>query len=75
MPVNASCSESKPQEFALTGFNDVTFGRVNDQLQTVLQVSTDTVKHALAGSLTFYQYRKVVSIPSELVTSFLKFLV
>jgi len=41
--MNVSCSESESQEFTIIGFNDVAFGRVNDQLQALLQVSTDTL--------------------------------
>ena len=73
--MNTASLEGKPQELALTGFNDATFIGIYDQLQTVLQVLADTVQHSFTGSLTFYYYRKVISVAGELVATFLKFFV
>jgi hypothetical protein len=42
MPLNASSVECESKEFTFTGFNDVAFGRVNDQFQAVAQESADT---------------------------------
>ena len=39
MPLNASSVECEPKKFALTGFNDVEIGRINDQFQAVDQES------------------------------------
>jgi hypothetical protein len=42
MPLNASSLECESKEFAFTGLNDVAFGCINDQFQTVTQESADT---------------------------------
>jgi hypothetical protein len=42
MPLNASSLECESKKFAFTGFNDVAFGRINDQFQAVAQESADT---------------------------------
>ena len=75
VPLNASSPESKSEKFAFIGFNDAAFGRVNDQFQAVLQISTDAAKHAFTGSLTFHQDGEVVSVPCKFVTTALKFFV
>ena len=45
MLLNASSPEGKSEKLAFIGFNDAAFGRVNDQFQAVLQISTDAAKH------------------------------
>ncbi|OMH36593.1 hypothetical protein BGP75_09305 [Motiliproteus sp. MSK22-1] len=75
VPLNASCPEGKSQKFAFSGFNNATFGRVNDQFQAVLQVVADAAKHTFASSSTFHQDRKIIGIAGELMSSFFKFLV
>jgi hypothetical protein len=42
MPLNTSSVECESKKFAFTGFNDVAFGRINDQFQAVAQESADT---------------------------------
>jgi len=42
VPLNAACLEGESKEFAFTGFNDVAFGCINDQFQTITQESADT---------------------------------
>lgn len=42
MPLNATFFERESKEFAFIGFNDVAFGRINDQFQEVAQESADT---------------------------------
>ena len=56
MPLNAASLERESKEFALTGFNDMAFGRVNDQFQAVAQVSADTIKDTFARTRTVDQY-------------------
>ena len=50
MPLNATCLEGESKEFAFAGFNDVAFGCVNSQFQTVTQESADTIEHAFTGT-------------------------
>jgi hypothetical protein len=75
MPLNAASLEGESKEFAFTGFNDMAFGRVNDQFQAVAQVSADTIKDTFARTRTVDQYGKVIRIASKLVASFLKLFV
>jgi hypothetical protein len=42
VPLNATYLERESKEFAFTGFNDVTFSRINDQFQAAVQESADT---------------------------------
>jgi hypothetical protein len=75
MPLNASSVECEPKEFAFTGFNDVAFGRINDQFQAVAQESADTTRHTFTRTRTLHQYGKIIRVSSKLVTSFLKLFV
>ena len=75
MPLNATSLERESKELAFTGFNDVAFGRVNDQFQAVAQVSADTIKDTFARTRTVDQYGKVIRVTSKLVTSLLKLFV
>ena len=75
MPLNASSLECESKEFAFTGFNDVAFGRINDQFQTVTQEPADTTQHTLARTRRLYQNGKVVRVSGKLMASFLKLFV
>lgn len=75
MPLNAASPESESKKFAFAGFNNVAFGRIHDQFQTVLQVSADTVEYAFTGTLTLHQYRKVIRIPCKLMPTLFQFFV
>jgi len=75
VPLNVSCPERKSQEFALGGFNDAALGRVNDQLQAVLQVIADVVQHSFTGTPTLHQDREVIGISSKAMAAFLKLFV
>ena len=75
MPLNASSFKCEPKEFAFTGFNDVAFGRINDQFQTVTQEPADTTQHTLARTRRLYQNGKVVRVSGKLMASFLKLFV
>jgi len=46
MPLNAICLECESKEFAFTGFNDVAFGRINDQFQ---RAKLDTQSNKVAN--------------------------
>jgi hypothetical protein len=75
VPLNASRPESKSQKPAFSGFNDVAFGRVNDQFQAVLQEVADAMEHPLTGTPTFYQDRKIIGVSSEAMPAFLQLFV
>ncbi len=75
MPLNASFLECESKEFAFTGFNDVAFGRINDQFQTVTQKPADTTQDTLARTRRLYQNGKVVRVSGKLMASFLKLFV
>jgi len=75
MPLNASSLESKSQEFTFVGFNDMAFGRVNDQFKALLQVPADAVEYAVSGTSTLYQNHKVVGVSGKLMTALFQFFV
>ena len=69
VPLNASSSECKSKELTFAGFNDVAFGRIDDQFEAVLQELTYAVEHSLASPPTFHQDCEVISISGKLVTA------
>ena len=75
MPLNATFLERKSKEFTFMGFNDVAFGRVNDQFQAVAQEPADTIKDTLARTRRVYQYGEVIRVALKLVASLLKLFV
>tara|TARA_R110001583_G_scaffold195120_1_gene369515 strand:- start:138 stop:392 length:255 start_codon:yes stop_codon:yes gene_type:complete len=75
VPLNATSFKCESKEFAFTGFNDVAFGRVNHQFQTVTQESADKTQHAFTRTGRLNQNGKVVRVAGKLMASFLKFFV
>jgi hypothetical protein len=72
MPLNASSVECESKKFAFTGFNNVAFGCINDQFQTVTQEPANSTQHTLARTRCLCQNGKVVRVSGKLMASFLK---
>lgn len=75
VPLNAPTSKSESKELAVCNLDDLAFGVVDDQLQTGLQVSADTMQYSIARARGLDQDGEVIRVSGKLVVAFLKFFI